>query len=234
MHGPHGARQRIERRRRSGGRADHPRLGWDGLRADLRQFFGAAALSDDLGGQIMRVIVDGVPDAPALLRALLHLLADQAVEDAHCPLQRVHALVDSLVVPGPLRPLLRQELLEDTSARALALEGLLVGGVQLLARSLLLVYHVKQVLVARLNHGPVAAELLLLRLLVLVPGLSLPRKLFLDVAEVPVACGLLVAEHLLHQAFVRFPCLAFAAEVVLHRLLMCLTCPLLPCQVLPD
>jgi len=201
-----------------------------GVQQGLREVL--APLRDDLSGQVVRVVVYGVPDSPAFSGPLLHLLAYQAVEDVHGPLEGVHALVRGLVVPAPLVALLGHLLLQGAPARTLALQLLLMRRVELLARGLLFVEHVKHLLVRRLCHSTVTVKLLLVRLMVLVPSLLLPYKLVLDVGEVPVSRGFLVAKHFLHQGLVRLPRLALVPEVALHCLLVLLARALLAREVL--
>mmetsp|Transcript_63424 Transcript_63424/g.129196 ORF Transcript_63424/g.129196 Transcript_63424/m.129196 type:complete len:200 (-) Transcript_63424:321-920(-) len=182
----------------------------------------------------MCVVVHGIPEAPVLLGALLHLLADEAIEDIHGALQGINALIHRLVVPGPLILLLGEEVLYGGAGCLLPLQELGIAGVVLIMRRFVLPKHVVEVLVGGLTNPPLAHELLLVGFVDLLAGLSLSRDLLLRVGMEPLACGLLMAEGLLHEVLMRLPSLLLAGEMTLHRPLARLASALFSSEVLGD
>lgn len=59
---------------------------------------GYDAVGDDLCGEVVRMVVDRVPDPAVLLGTLLHFLADESIEDVNLPVK----VRDGVVVPRAL------------------------------------------------------------------------------------------------------------------------------------
>mmetsp|Transcript_21281 Transcript_21281/g.58169 ORF Transcript_21281/g.58169 Transcript_21281/m.58169 type:complete len:414 (-) Transcript_21281:729-1970(-) len=188
----------------------------------------------DLRGQVVGVVVDGVPDPLVLPRPLLHLLPDEAVKDVYSPLQGVHALGNSLVVLAALSLLCLQQVLHRLASRFFPVDGVHVRGVALLAHPPLLGDSVVNVLVHRLPRCALVLEALLVEFEVLLPRLLLAREQLADVLHMPVTGLALVAQLLLDQLLVQPSCLLLAGQVRLHAALVHLTRDLLTVKVFCD
>mmetsp|Transcript_87367 Transcript_87367/g.251931 ORF Transcript_87367/g.251931 Transcript_87367/m.251931 type:complete len:218 (-) Transcript_87367:3795-4448(-) len=141
---------------------------------------------------LVRVVVEGVPDSPVLLVAILHLLADKGVDAVDGAPDMLNLLTDGLAMLDALRPLLRQHFLEALARCTLPLCMLMVGLMMLLPNSPLLVQHVMQVRDRILSGGALALQHLMVRTQLLLAQFLLTGNHLMDLLVVPLADALLV------------------------------------------